>query len=491
MSLSIPIPPFHMRDCRNFSAGTKQRTRGTALVVLFLFLTSCSKNADQPVPPVGSSGELVAVTRESPTTLYTDPQGHYAGLEFDLVNLFAQRLDVKFRFVILQDFSQTLPALLRHQAHLAAAGLAVTPERKMQLAFSIPYQTIRQQVVYNTDTPKPKGILDLIGKKIEVVAGSSHTEMLREIVIQHPQLKWTERNIQDSEELLGKVADGAIDYTLADSNLVEVAKNYYPNIEAAFNLGPPQYLAWAFPADAEPWLIERADDFFARIAEDGTLQRLLDRYYGHLQRLNQNDVGEFLEKRAALLPRYRSLFQEAQELSGIDWRLLAALSYQESHWNPLATSPTGVRGLMMLTSDTADRMKVSDRLDPEQNISAGARYLAELKSAMPARIKEPDRSWNALAAYNVGFAHLEDARILAQRQKLDPDFWLNLKKTLPLLNRRQYYSTVKHGFARGGEPVIFVENVRTYYDILVKYEAPYNPAGPDLTGDVPTAPLGP
>ncbi|HVS26484.1 MAG TPA: membrane-bound lytic murein transglycosylase MltF [Burkholderiales bacterium] len=480
-----------MRDCCNFSAGVKQRARRITLPgVLFLFLTSCN-NADQPVPPVGSSGELVVITRESPTTLYTDPQGHYAGLEFDFVSLFAQQLGVKFRFVTLQDFSQTLPALLGQKAHLAAAGLAVTSERKTQLAFSVPYQTIQQQVVYNTDTPKPKGIPDLIGKKIEVVAGSNHAEMLREIAIQYPRLKWTERSIQDSEELLGKVANGTIDYALADSNLVEVAKNYYPNIEAAFDLGQPQQLAWAFPGDAEPWLMERANDFFARIAEDGTLKRLLDRYYGHLQRLNQNDVGEFLEKRVTVLPRYRSLFQEAQKLSGIDWRLLAALSYQESHWNPLATSPTGVRGLMMLTYDTADQMKVTDRLDPEQNISAGARYLVELKSATSAHIKEPDRSWIALAAYNVGFSHLEDARILAQRQKLDPDSWLDLKKTLPLLSRRQYYSTLKHGFARGGEPVIFVENVKTYYDILVKYEAPLNPAGPGLTSDFSITPFDP
>ncbi|MGH8752206.1 MAG: membrane-bound lytic murein transglycosylase MltF [Burkholderiales bacterium] len=433
------------------------------------------------MPPLSAGGELVVITRASPTTFYTDAQGNPAGLEFDLTNLFAQQLGVKLRLVTVRDFSRTIPALLAHRGHLAATGLTITAERQMQVVFSAPYQTIQQQVVYQTDLPRPKTIADLIGKKISVVAGSSHAEMLRTLTQQNTGLRWNEKNVEDGEVLLAEVAESAIDYTVADSNLVEVVKNYYPNIEAAFNLGQPQQLAWAFPKDAEPWLIERANHFLNSVMQDGTLKRLLDRYYGHLQRLNQNDVAEFLDKRQAVLPSYRALFQAAQEASGIDWRLIAALGYQESHWNPLATSPTGVRGLMMLTLDTAQRMKVSDRLDPQQNIPAGARYLAELKSALPERLQEPDRTWMALAAYNVGSGHLEDARILAQQRKLDPDSWLDLKKTLPLLSRKQFYSALKHGYARGGEPVIFVDNVRTYYDILVKYEAPHAAVDAELS----------
>jgi membrane-bound lytic murein transglycosylase F len=215
--------------------------------------------------------------------------------------------------------------------------------------------------------------------------------------------------------------------------------------------------------------------FFEGISADGTLHVLIDRYFGHVKRLDRGDIVAFLARRETVLPQYRAMFQEAQEITGIDWRLLAALGFQESHWNPMATSPTGVRGLMMLTSPTADRMGVTDRLDAEQNIRAGARYLLMLKDTLPPRIPEPDRTWMALAAYNVGYGHLEDARIIAQRLGLNSDSWLDLRKTLPLLSRSDYYTTVKRGFARGGEAVILTENVRNYYDILVRFEAPHRP----------------
>jgi membrane-bound lytic murein transglycosylase F len=169
------------------------------------------------------------------------------------------------------------------------------------------------------------------------------------------------------------------------------------------------------------------------------------------------------------------MFKEAQEITGIDWRLIAALGFQESHWDPLATSPTGVRGLMMLTSDTADRMGLGDRLDPRQSILAGATYLQELKESLPPRVAEPDRTWLALAAYNIGLGHLEDARVLTQRRGGNPNLWLDVKKVLPLLARYEYYSTLKRGFCRGGEALVLTENIRNYFDILVRFEDPHSP----------------
>lgn len=269
------------------------------------------------------------------------------------------------------------------------------------------------------------------------------------------------------------MALGTVDAVVADSNIVSVAANFHPELAVAFTLSEKQFLAWAFPKDVDPFLYEKAQDFFSRIEKDGTLKRLLDRYYGHVKRLERADVEGFLVAGNALLPKFRRFFHRAQELTELDWRLLAAIGYQESHWDPLATSYTGVRGLMMLTGETADKMGVTDRLDPKQNILAGARYVQYLKDTVPSRIAEPDRTWIALAAYNVGYGHVEDARILAKKRKLNPDSWTDLKATLPLLTKSEYHSEVKHGYARGGEAVIFVENVRTYYDILAKFEKPY------------------
>jgi len=440
-------------------------------LALALGLAACEP-AGQPLPPTTASGELVVVTRSSPTTFFANESGDRAGLEHDLVDMFARELGLKVKFIAARQFN-ILPALARRKAHLAAAGLSITPEREKVVRFATPYQAVQQRVIYNTRMDKPKSAADLVGLRIEVIAGSSYVERLKELRLEFPALAWREATTVESEALLEKLATGVIDIAVVDSNIFDIAQKFYPNLKTAFDLGRPDQLAWAFPKDGEPYLFEKAQDFFARIRKDGTLARLIDRYYGHVKRLEEGDVVGIMTKRNSVLPNYRSLFQQAQELTGIDWRLLAALGYQESHWDPLATSPTNVRGLMMLTDDTADLMGVSDRLDVKQNIPAGARYLLNMKDILPQRIAEPERTWIALAAYNSGYGHIEDARVLAQRQKLNPDSWADLKKVLPLLAKSDYHATLKHGYARGGETVIFVENIRTYYDILARFEQPY------------------
>jgi membrane-bound lytic murein transglycosylase MltF len=229
---------------------------------------------------------------------------------------------------------------------------------------------------------------------------------------------------------------------------------------------------WAFPVSGDAALVERAEAFLERIRCDGTLERLVDRYFGHVHRLGAGDLERFFEKMHSVLPHYRRHFVDAQEIHGIDWRLVAALAYQESQWDPLATSYTNVRGMMMLTEDTADRLRVKDRLDARQSILAGARYFAELKEQLPPEVVEPDRTWLAMAAYNLGMGHLNGARFIASLVKRDPNSWYEMKQVLPLLAKPEYYARLKSGAARGGEAVIMTENIRTYYDILRHYEQP-------------------
>jgi len=231
--------------------------------------------------------------------------------------------------------------------------------------------------------------------------------------------------------------------------------------------------AWAFAEKDDAALFEKAQAFISRVRQDGALARVYDRYFGHIHRINHAGISDFLERIGSLLPHFRGEFVAAQEITGIDWRLLAALAYQESAWDPLATSPTGVRGIMMLTGDTADRLHVGNRLDPKQSIRAGAEYLADLIDQLPAEAKEPDRTWLGLAAYNLGQGHLNGARAIALGLKRDPSSWYEMKRVLPLLARAQYYNRLKSGRARGGEAVIMVENVRTFYDILSRFEPAY------------------
>lgn len=448
--------------------------RALVIIGLCASLAACG-GGSKPIPPARESGELVVVTRNSPTTYYEDADGKHVGLEHDLVEMFARELGFRVRWIVATQFQDILPTVRQHFAHIAAAGITVTDERKLHVTFSTPYQTVQEQLVYNTDMPRPKSFADVIGRRIQVVAGTSYVDQLKQARHKYPALAWEEIRDHETEDLLQRVADGVTDYVVADSHIVQIWQNFYPKLGVAFDVGRPEHLAWAFPKDGDAWLYKKSVEFFARIERDGTLTRLLDRYYGHVERLEPADVAGFLDRMNHVLPRYRDLFQQAQQETGIDWRLLAAIGYQESQWNPLATSPTGVRGVMMLTEDTADRMGVTDRLDPAQSISAGAKYFLNMKDMIPARIPEPDRTWLALATYNVGYGHLEDARILAQRLGMDPDSWIDVKKTLPLLAKPSYHETVRHGFARGGEAVILTENIRTYYDILMRFEKPYRP----------------
>jgi membrane-bound lytic murein transglycosylase F len=432
--------------------------------------------AQRPVPPITKADELVVLTRNSATTRYLDSQGRYSGLEYDLVEMFAHELGLRVRYIDRQPLYQILPSLSAKHAHLAAAGLSITRSRAEHFHFGPAYQYVQTVVAYNVDDPQPRDLRDIVGKRLEVVKGSSALELLHELKRRDPKLAWTEIPESDSEGLLTRLSEGKVDYVITNSNALDVARNFYPNVARAFTLGDKEPLAWAFPKDGDPELYRMAQLFFARISADGTLNQLIERYYGHMNRLDQMDVANFLDDRQSVLPHYRAMFKEAQEITNIDWRLLAALGFQESHWDPIAVSPTGVRGLMMLTSETADRMQLSDRLDARQSIVAGAKYLAELRESLPPRILEPDRTWRALAAYNIGLGHLEDARVLTQRRGGNPNKWIDVKKSLPLLTRYEYYSTLKHGFCRGGEALVLTENIRNYYDILARFEEPHMPA---------------
>jgi membrane-bound lytic murein transglycosylase F len=290
----------------------------------------------------------------------------------------------------------------------------------------------------------------------------------------HPDVRWQFVPQASPVELIARVSDGDASYAIAESLAAETARNVYLNFDVAFPVGPKRAFAWAVPRQFGQ-LAAELDAFIARVRADGTLARLIERYVPELKQFQRLDASGLHERVRSTLPQYRQLFRDAQERTSIDWRLLAALAYQESKWDPGATSETGVRGFMQITEDTARRLGVTNLLDPGQNVLAGARYLRDLKDKLPSRIQEPDRTWLALAAYNIGLGHLEDARILAQRQGMSPDHWTNVKKTLPLLALPEHYETAKLGYARGGMPVAFVDRIRGYYDVLLAQQAPLQP----------------
>lgn len=422
--------------------------------------------------------EIIFVTHNGPSTYYVNGDNEFAGIEYDLATLFVKEYapDYQVKFLLVNSISDVIPSLLKGKAHIAAANLSVTELRQKLVQFSKPYQETQQQLVFNNEVDKkPTSLVSISNRRIVVPAGTSFAERLSQIQKEQPTLRWQALNKTNSEALLEEVASGLLDFTVADSHLVAVMQNYYPNLAVAMPLGKAEKIAWALPKNADPQLVQKVHTFFDRIHKDGTLRNLIDRYYGNSKRLNTLDITTFLKRANTLLPKYIHLFKQAQDLTGLDWRLLAAVSYRESHWDTYNTSPTNVRGLMMLTEGTADLMGVTDRLDPKQSIPAGAKYILKLRETIPDDIPEPDRTYMALAAYNIGYAHVEDARVLAQRHGLNPDSWADIKKTLVMLNNPEYYTTVKYGYASGGAPVIFVESIRSYQRILERYQPSHNP----------------
>jgi membrane-bound lytic murein transglycosylase F len=415
---------------------------------------------------IKQKGELIVLTRNSATTYYEGKDG-MTGFEYDLVKMFADELGVKAKFIVPKQFSDTLPMLINSEAHLAAAGLTITPNRKTMVRFCTPYQTITQQLIYKMGNKKPRKLDETIGTLFEVVAGSSHEEELLRHKQKNPKLDWIANSELGSEELINLVWEGVLDYTIADSNEVSVNKRYYPELKVAFNLTKPEELAWAFPHAEDSSLYDAAREFFHRIKQTGELDRLMERYYGKTKNIGFVGTNTFKFHAELRLPKYIGYFKAAAKDNDFDWKLLAAMAYQESHWDPDATSPTGVRGLMMLTNNTARYVNIDNREDPEQSITGGARYLRILKQKLPKRIKGKDRLLLSLAAYNVGLGHLEDARILTQRHGGNRDKWDDIQKYLPLLSQEKYHKNTKHGYARGREPVTYVENIRTYYNLLV------------------------
>lgn len=431
------------------------------LIGVALLATGCGRLA-----PPEEQGELVVGVLDDPVHYQAQgPDGEASGFERDLIFAFAAELKLPARVVLAENPAQLNDLLAKGKIHFAAAApvSADSPFR-----YTTPLREARLLIVQHDDAIPLDELEDLVGHPIAVLGGGPADAALRKLALT-TAVTIDAADKGNDIDLLARVADRLSEAVATDSAHFDVATNYFPDLVEAQEIPGKVAYAWAFRVEDESLRAE-AESFIGQFRETGQLARLHDRYFGHIKRINTRGTAQFIEDMRRLLPHYRQDFQRAGAVTGIDWRILAALSYQESHWNPLATSPTGVRGMMMLTEETADRMRVGNRLDPRESIMAGARYLADLMDELADEIRQPDRLWLTLAAYNLGMGHLNGARQFAVGMKRDPTSWYEMKTVLPLMARPEYYARLKSGRARGGEAVILVENVRTYYDILARFE---------------------
>ncbi|PSU32140.1 membrane-bound lytic murein transglycosylase MltF [Photobacterium lutimaris] len=418
---------------------------------------------------IREEGVLRVGTLNNQLSYYIGNEGP-TGLDYELARRFAEKLGVKLEMKAMFTLSGLFPSLDRGDVDILAAGLTMTDERLANFRAAPAYYYASQKVVYKKGQWRPRSIVDLAENKgsLAVVSGSSHEKTLQALKQDHPTLTWQSLEEIDSDELLRQVAVGELDYTLADSVDIALNQRILPDVTTALELTEDEPIAWFVNQNNDDSLYALLIEFFGEIQQSGELAKLEEKYLGHVDKFDYVDTRAFLRAVEGKLPKWKGLFK--QYANEFDWRLIAALSYQESHWNPRAVSPTGVRGMMMLTLPTARSVGVKNRLDPEQSIRGGTDYLRKMINRIPDSIEEHEKVWFALASYNVGFGHLMDARRLTLSQGGNPDAWSDVKQRLPLLRQRKYYKQTRYGYARGDEALHYVENIRRYYQSIIGYE---------------------
>ncbi|QPB43425.1 membrane-bound lytic murein transglycosylase MltF [Rodentibacter haemolyticus] len=414
---------------------------------------------------IRSRGSLIVGTINNPIYYFIDAKGE-SGLEYELARSFADYLGVKLEIRTLENTDALFQALESNQIDLAAANLFFHPKRAEQFQIGPAYTSASWQLVYQKGETRPKD-LSQIQREIVLAGGEELDELLVQFQKKFPTLKWKNNKQLTQEELLIQVAEGKIPYTIANSIDVAAAQQTRPNLAIAFDLTDEASVHWYLANNSYSELQAGLLDFMNNALDTGLIDRIEEKYFRHIAQFDYVDSRAYLEAIEKILPQYQPLFEKYK--GDLDWRLLAAVAYQESHWNPYATSPTGVRGMMMLTKDTAERMKINNRTDPEQSIKAGSEYLHWLISQMPDSIPQEDRIWYALAAYNMGLGHVVDVRRLTKNLGGNPDNWLDVKNNLPLLAEKRHYSSLKYGYARGYEAYQYVENIRRYMNSIVNY----------------------
>lgn len=476
---------------------------GRAMIALFLlFVVFTLQYGETQLERIKVQKSVHYGMRQGALTHFTgkpDPNS----FDVRLAELFAESLQLKPKFQTVRSVTQLFEELYQGNVDIAIGGLTANATRTHAVLYSQPYYTMAEQIVYSLDTLKPQAHEDLENTRIIVPTDSSYIQTLKKMQKKHPLLQYETRDA-NTFDLLDEVTSGKIDYTVADSLELAEYRRLNPNVHVGLVLLDDQNIAWAvhpftrypglsrlflyfsdhgfFPdffrkcrskLPQDKSLLNAINQFLEKIERSGELDWLIDASFA-MTDFNFVDLRTFHRRIQHFLPLYEPYFRAAGN-PDVEWELLAALAYQESHWNSNAESPTGVRGIMMLTQNTALSVGVNNRLDPGQSIRGGTQYFRQIRDKLPSSIVEPDRTWIALASYNIGPAHIKDVQTWVTQQGKDPNRWQDIRALLPKKQDPTWYKRSKYGKARGNEAVNYVDNIRTYYDILKSLQSTPNP----------------
>ncbi|EPR5026879.1 membrane-bound lytic murein transglycosylase MltF [Vibrio fluvialis] len=453
-------------------------SRTLFLAALTLLLAGCQIDSEpkSELDQIRARGVLRVGTLNNQLSYYIGPDGP-SGLDYELAREFARELGVKLEMKPAYRLSSLFPALKNGEIDIIAAGLSQSEQRLKDYRAGPAYYYVSQQVVYKKGQWRPRSIEQLIAKQDELynesgdapifsVVNDSHFEStLESLKSIYPEFRYYVDNNADVNDLLKQVSQGELKFTMADSVEISLSQRIYPDIATAFEMTEDQPISWFMRRSDDESLYAMMIEFFGNLKQSGSLASLEEKYIGHVGTFDYVDTRAFLRALDTRLPKWMPLFQKYSE--EFDWRLIAALAYQESHWNPSAKSPTGVRGMMMLTLPTARSVDVTNRLNPEQSVRGGVEYLRRMMERIPDSIPDHEKIWFALASYNVGYGHMMDARRLTKLQGGSPDAWADVKDRLPQLRQKKYFAQTRYGYARGDEALSYVENIRRYYQSII------------------------
>lgn len=434
-----------------------------SLLVVTLLTTSfgpwMNKKVVANLPPVQKT--ITVLTLKSPL-IYQKRGPDVFGIDYDLLQSFSAHAGYKLKFIVYDAAEDLINDFKAGKGDLVAG--------RLNLNF-FDYWTFSSGPLFE------ESALDLICRRkdrIDSIADMNN----RMILTPRAHMKWLDVNITKSRHAIfwndsnrstfahfQQIQKGKADCAVAEHYEGLAVLRNFPSLEIKFRVSEPVGLSWIQRKDNRELKIAMAN-WYLENSRNGEIMAITDRYKSHLYELSINDFRTFWKRVRTILPTYKRAFKKAAKKYKLPWQLLAAVSYQESHWNPAAKSFTGVRGFMQLTKDTAKYLGVEDRTDVEQAINGGAKYLRMLFNRTPKHLAYKERLSLALAAWNVGVGHLKDAQGLALKMSRNPHHWSHLQQVLPLLAEETYYSELKHGKARGAEPVQFVRRVRNFYDLL-------------------------
>lgn len=480
------------------------RLKRSALLFASVLLLSACQIESEPkseFEQIQERGVLRVGTLNNQLSYYIGPDGP-AGLDYELARKFAEQLGVKLEIRPAFRQADLFPALKKGDIDIIATGLNQTSEAVQRFRPGPAYYYVSQQVVYKKGQLRPRDINQLINyqakkdsnaeegsnagaETLQIVEQSQFVPTLTALQKQYPDFQFEIVGDADTRDLLKHVSTGELRFTVTDSVELSLAQRLYPDLALAFELTEDQPVSWFTRRSEDESFYAMLIEFFGNIKQSGELATLEEKYIGHIEAFDYVDTRAFIRALDNTLPKWAPLFQKYSE--EFDWRLIAALAYQESHWKPKAKSPTGVRGMMMLTLPTAKSVGVTDRLDPEQSVRGGVEYLRRIVARVPDSINEHEKIWFALASYNVGYGHMMDARRLTKAQGGDPNAWADVKERLPLLRQKRFYSQTRYGYARGDEARNYVENIRRYYQSIIGHVS-QKPAIDEDTEDLQVIP---